>query len=252
MAADALVGRCALVTGAGRGIGVALATALAARGCAVALVARDEAALTRLAQTLDPSGRRVAAIAADIADPQQIAEAADRARARLGPIDILVNNAGTNLRGPLLDVDLADWDALMQVNLRGALAFCQTLMPAMVSRGWGRVVNITSIYAQRPAANLGAYAVSKAALEMLTKALALETAATGITVNAIGPVQILTDLARPSWENEERRREITRQIPVGRWATPEDVAAALLYLVSDGAAMTTGHTIFVDGGRLLP
>lgn len=246
-----LTGKRALVTGASRGVGSALAKALAAAGAEVTLVARSGGELAEVAAEITKAGGRAFTAVADLSLPQPTAEALDQATRALGPIDILVNNAGTAARGPLLETDLAAWDAVMALNVRTCLTTAQRLVPGMIARGWGRVINISSPYARRPSPTLGAYCVSKAALEMLTKAMALEWAGTGVTVNAIGPAQVLTDLTRATSEDPARRALVDSQIPMGRWATPDDLVGALLYVASDASAMMTGQTLYVDGGRLL-
>lgn len=245
-----LTGRRALVTGGSRGIGEALAKALADAGAAVAIAARDPKRLAETAARLG-KGKPLATVAVDLADPQAARRMVAEAAQALGGIDILVNNAGGAVRGPLLELDPAAFGALMALNVTSYLTAAQAAVPGMLQRGWGRVVNVSSVYARVPARAMGAYAISKAAVDMLTRQMALEWAGTGVTANALGPVQILTDLARPSWENEDRRKLVTSQIPMGRWATTDDLIGPFLHLCSDASAMMTGQTMFVDGGRLL-
>ncbi len=246
-----LAGKRVLVTGASRGIGRALAEASAHAGADLALFARAREPLESLAAELRGHGGRVACFAADVADADSFKEALLNAERDFAGIDVLVNNAGGALRGAVLDVDLAALRRLLDVNVVACAAAAQALVPGMISRGWGRVINLSSVYARAPVKNLNAYAVSKAAVEMLTRGMALEWAGSGVTANAIAPVQILTDLSRPSWNDPARRAQVISQIPIGRWATTDDLVGPFLHLASDASAMMTGQTLSVDGGRSL-
>jgi len=249
--AGLLTGRRVLVTGASRGIGRGLAEAAARAGADLVLFATSVARLAETEALVRRQGVRVAVHEADAADPAAFRAAIAAAAAGFGGIDILVNNAGSAARGAMLELDLAAFQRLLAVNVVACTAAAQAVVPGMIARGWGRVINISSIYARAPVRMLNAYAVSKAALEMATRGMALEWAGTGVTANAIGPVQILTDLSRPSWEDSARRAQVLAQIPVGRWATVEDLVGPFLMLASEASAMTTGQTLFVDGGRSL-
>lgn len=246
-----LKGRRVLVTGASRGIGRALAEASARAGGDVAVFATALPRLEETAASLRAHGGRVACFAADIADAAALKRAVAEAEQALGGIDILLNNAGSAMRGTLLELDLAAFGKLLDVNVLGCAAAAQVVVPGMIARGWGRVINVSSIYARHPVRNLAAYAISKAAVEMLTRQMAIEWAGSGVTANAIGPAQVLTDLSRPSWDDPARRAQVTSQIPAGRWLTTDDLVGAYLHLASDASAMTTGQTLFVDGGRSL-
>ncbi len=246
-----LTGKRVLVTGASRGIGRALAEASARAGADLALLARGREPLDALAAELRGHGGRVACFAADITDEAAFKAALLDAERDFAGIDVLVNNAGGALRGQILDLDLAALRVLFDINVVACAAAAQTLVPGMLARGWGRVINLSSVYAQAPVRNLNAYAVSKAALEMLTRGMALEWAGSGVTANAIAPVQILTDLSRPSWNDPARRAQVISQIPIGRWATTDDLVGPFLHLASDASAMMTGQTLTVDGGRSL-
>lgn len=246
-----LKGRRVLVTGASRGIGRALAEASARAGAEVALFATTRAKLEEAAASARAHGGRVACFAADLGDASALKRAVAEAENAFGGIDVLLNNAGSAVRGTMLDVDLAAFVRLMEINVIGCAATAQVVVPGMIARGWGRVINVSSIYARDPVRNLAAYAISKAAVEMLTKQMALEWAGTGVTANAIGPAQVLTDLSRPSWDDPQRRAQVISQIPAGRWLTTDDLVGAYLHLASDASAMTTGQTLFVDGGRSL-
>jgi NAD(P)-dependent dehydrogenase (short-subunit alcohol dehydrogenase family) len=246
-----LKGRRVLVTGASRGIGRALAEASARAGADVALFATTLPKLEGTAASVRAHGGRATCFAADLADATALKRQIAAAEQAFGGIDILLNNAGSAVRGTMLELDLAAFGKLMEVNVLGCTATAQVVVPGMIARGWGRVINISSIYARHPVRNLAAYAISKAAVEMLTKQMAIEWAGTGVTANAIGPAQVLTDLSRPSWDDPQRRAQVTSQIPAGRWLTTDDLVGAYLHLASEASAMTTGQTLFVDGGRSL-
>jgi gluconate 5-dehydrogenase len=246
-----LAGRRVLVTGASRGIGRALAEASARAGADVALFATSLERLEPVAAELAAHGGRVSCHAADAADPAAFAAAIAGAEKASGGIDVLVNNAGSAVRGEVLALDLAAFHRLLAINVVACAAAAQAVVPGMIARRWGRVVNVSSVYARVPCRNLNAYAISKAALEMLTRGMALEWAGTGVTANAIGPAQVLTDLSRPSWDDPARRAQVISQIPQGRWATTDELVGPFMLLASDASAMTTGQTLFVDGGRLL-
>lgn len=240
-----------LVTGASRGIGRALAGALAADGFDLVLHARSEAALEPALAEFGGSGGRLVAVTGDLANKAEAAEVARKAEAALGGIDIVVNNAGMAARGLLLETSPAALAAVQAVNVTACLIIAQVLVPGMIERGWGRVVNLGSPYGRVPSPGLGAYCISKAALEMLTKAMALEWAGSGVTANAIAPIQVLTDLTRPTHEDPSRRALVDSQIPLGRWAKPEDLFGVLRLLCSPASDMITGQVLMIDGGRLL-
>ncbi|NYD24333.1 GolD/DthD family dehydrogenase [Kineococcus aurantiacus] len=231
--------RVALVTGGAGGIGAAVVAAFEAEGTAVAVLDRDERALAG-------AGGRFH-VAADVTDPASVASAVDRVVERAGRLDVLVNCAGTATIAPALDIDLAGWSSTLAVNLTGSFIVTRAVARHLAAHGGGRVVTIASQAATVGLEGHVAYAASKAGLLGMTRTLALEWGPLGITVNTVSPTVVLTPLARPNWDNP-RGEALRAQIPVGRFAEPEEVAAAVLYLASPAAAMVTGHDLVVDGG----
>jgi 3-oxoacyl-[acyl-carrier protein] reductase len=239
-----LSGRTALVTGASRGIGRAIALRLAEAGIDVALGFEQAGdAAEEQAEALRQMGRRAIAIGADLSDPAQILSLVDRAEAALGPIDILVSNAGIGPRQALDEITLEDWERVMRVNLRPAFLLAQRLTPGMRERQWGRVILMSSVAAFTGGIIGPHYATSKAALLGLTHALAGPLAAYGVTVNAIAPALIETDMM-PA--DEPARQQIAGRIPVGRLGRAEEVADIVFALV--GNAYITSQTLLMDGG----
>lgn len=244
-----LDGRVALVTGASSGLGRHFARTLARAGAAVAIAARRRNLLDALADELAALGARVVAVDMDVTDEASIHRAWAEAAAGLGPIDVVVNNAGISITRPPLDLTAADWDAVVDTNLRGAWLVAQTAARALVAAGRpGRIVNIASIVGLRPIGQLAPYAAAKAALIHLTRVLAMEWARHGIRVNAIAPGYIETELNRDFWTTPAGRRVIER-IPQRRLGQPEDLDGPLLLLASDAGAFMTGSIIVVDGGH---
>jgi NAD(P)-dependent dehydrogenase (short-subunit alcohol dehydrogenase family) len=248
-----LDGQCALVTGAGSGIGRACATALAAEGATVALTElpdRIELAHSAAAEIV-AAGGRAQALPLDVRDLASIERCVADAAAITGRLDILVNNAGVNVRKFAFDVTEADWDAVLDVNLKGVFFVAQAVGRVMRDQSptGGAIVNMSSVMGLIGYFQRAAYCSSKAAVVNLTKVLAVEWAEHGIRVNAVCPTFVDTPLTRPMFESQpEFTADVLRRTLLGRLATPEEIAAAVVYLCSPGAAMVHGHALAVDGG----
>jgi NAD(P)-dependent dehydrogenase (short-subunit alcohol dehydrogenase family) len=237
-----LDGQHALVTGAGRGIGRACALALAEMGATVTLVARSADELEEVAG--ETGG---VPFPADVTDPEAVAGAVRAAREH-GDLSIVVNSAGTNRPGPTLEQDLADFDLVMDVNVRGTFLMCRAAGAVLVERGDGRVINVSSQLGSVGYPGRAAYCASKHAVNGLTKALAVEWAPHAVTVNAVAPTFIETPLTAPMFEDAEFKAEVLRRIPLGRIGRVEEVSAAVAFLASPAASLVTGQILLIDGG----
>ncbi len=240
-----LEGRVALVTGASRGIGRAIARGLAARGALVVAAARGDHAGATVAE-LEAAGGRAEAASLDVTDREAIDAVIGRTTERHGRLDILVNNAGITRDQLLLRMKRDDWEAVLATNLTAAYGCIQAALKPMLRQRSGRIVNVSSVVGQAGNAGQANYAASKAGLIGLTKAVALEVASRNITVNAVAPGLIDTDMTRAVSAGAQQSWEA--RIPLGRLGTPEDVAAAVVFLASDEAAYITGHVLAVNGG----
>jgi 3-oxoacyl-[acyl-carrier protein] reductase len=238
----------ALVTGGSRGIGRAVALALAARGAAVVAAARSDHAVS-VADEIRAGGGRAEAASMDVTDSASIEAAVSGLLDRHGRIDVLVNNAGITRDGLVLRMKRDDWDAVIQTNLTAAFACVQAVLRPMIKQRSGRIINITSVVGQAGNAGQVNYAASKAGLVGMTKALALEVASRNITVNAVAPGLIDTDMTRAIGGGAHE--EWADRIPMKRLGTPADVAAAVVFLASDEASYITGHVLAVNGGMYL-
>lgn len=243
-----LNGQVALVTGASRGIGSAIAVALAEAGAHVALVARSAAGLREVTAAVGATGRRALSIAADVTDFAALPDIVARTEAEVGPLDILVNNAGGNIAEPVLQVTSETYDRLMDLNLKSAFFMAQAAGARMAERRHGRIISVSSQLGLVGQAGRSVYSAAKGGLVNLTRTMALELAPYGITVNAVAPTVIETDATARLLENPAYRNEVLRRLPIGRLGTPEEVAAAVLYLASPAAGLVTGHTLVADGG----
>jgi NAD(P)-dependent dehydrogenase (short-subunit alcohol dehydrogenase family) len=244
-----LEGRIALVTGGGRGLGRTVALALAEAGADVALAGRTRETLEETAaQIAAATGRRVKAFPADVTRGEEVSRLAADVAAGLGPVDVLVNNAGLNIRGPIQELGEADWDRVVDTNLKGPFLCSRAVGPAMVERGWGRIVNLGSILSVVALAGRTPYASAKAGVTGFTRALALEWAGTGVTVNAVCPGPFGTEMNRPLLDDPVKYQEFVRNIPLGRWGELDELAGVVLLLASDASSFMTGTSIFVDGG----
>ena len=244
-----LDGRRALVTGGGQGLGRVIAQALAEAGAEVAVASRTLANCETAAKEIAAAtGRRTLAFAADVAVAADVERLVKEVRATLGPIDILVNNAGVNIRGATEDLTEADWDTVIDVNLKAPFLCARAVAAEMRARGWGRIINLGSILSVVALSGRAPYASAKAGVVNLTRALALEWAASGVTVNAICPGPFGTEMNRSLMNDPEKYRAFVEKIPMGRWGEPHEIAGAAVFLASDAASFVTGSALFVDGG----
>ena len=244
-----LDGKVAVVTGASRGLGRHTALALAEAGAAVALVARAANELEQVASEAKEVGLEAHPFPADLTDVTAAPALINRIVEHYGRLDILVNGAGTNIQQNALDVDETSWDTVLDVNLRAIFFLSQAAARTMIGSGTpGRIVNIASQIGAVGFYKRAAYAASKGGLVQMSKVLALEWAPYGIRVNCVGPTFIDSPLARQMFEDPEIAEEVMRRIPIGRLGKPSEVAAAVLYLVSEGADIITGNHLLVDGG----
>lgn len=252
-----LQGKRALVTGASRGIGAAIAEALARAGATVVLSARSAAQVDELAGRLRDEGCQALAIGCDVADPDQIESLRQRVEAELGGVDILVNNAGIASSAPLGRTTLEEWNRLFAVNVTGVFLCTKAFLPAMTAAGWGRVVNIASVAGKAGAPYISAYSASKHAVIGITRCVALEVAKRGVTVNAVCPGYVETAMVEASVDNivaktgqgaDDARAILEKMSPQGRIFTPEEVAYQVLMLCDPRAGGINGQSIVLDGG----
>jgi 3-oxoacyl-[acyl-carrier protein] reductase len=244
-----LANQIAVVTGAGRGIGRAIALKFAAEGADVVVISRTEANSTKVAEEARALGRRAWAFALDVADAAAVSAAAEQILAATSRVDILVNNAGITRDGLLMRLPDADWDAVLDTNLKGAFLVTKAFVRTLIKQRSGRILNISSVIGLIGNAGQANYAASKAGLIGFTQSAARELGSRGITVNAIAPGFIETDMTAEL--NEAMRAELLKRIPLGVFGAAEDIAAAALYLASPAARYVTGQVLTVDGGMVM-
>jgi len=243
-----LEGRVAVITGGSRGIGRATALALAGAGARIALVGRDQAKLAESLELVKKAGADAATFVCDVKDEAQVKQCAADVAKRFGAVHILVNNAGTAIRKNVIDFTLDEWRNLTDTNITGLWLCCKYFVPHMKGKGYGRIINLTSIMAHISSTGRGVYSATKHAVAGLTKALALELIDDKITCVAISPGFIATDLTAPLRANAEKNAELMAQTPMHRWGTPEEIASLALYICSDAASFMTGNDVLMDGG----
>ncbi len=246
-----LKGKCGLVTGAGSGIGKGMAEGLAQAGAKVALAGRDMEKLESAAIEMTAAGLDVVALQADMARPESITDLVEAVLKKFDRIDFLFNNAGMIHRAPLAEFPLGKWEEMIRVNLTGPFLLSQAVARHMIGEGVkGSIVNTSSLIAVSGGINVPAYAATKGGLTQLTRSMCNDLAQYGIRVNAIGPGWVKTEMTEALQNNPERYDAISARIPLGRWATPEDLAGLAVFLASEASAYITGQVIFIDGGYL--
>lgn len=243
-----LAGRTAVITGASKGLGKAMAAALARAGATVALVSRNKEQLQTCAKELKDAGATAEVFQADVTDEAQVAGVEKAVSSAFGKVQILINNAGMNLRKQLTDFTLAEWRQVVDTNLTSAFLMSRAFVPQMKGQGYGRIINLTSIMSHVAIGGRTAYCSSKAGLLGFTKALALELVAEKITVNGISPGPFATELNRPILDNPELNQQFISKIPVGRWGQAHEVGELAVFLCSEDAGFITGTDILIDGG----
>jgi NAD(P)-dependent dehydrogenase (short-subunit alcohol dehydrogenase family) len=244
-----LGGKNALVTGGARGLGKAMTLALAEAGADIAIAGRSPETLEETAAEIGAAtGRRIVPFLADVTQADDVTRLAAEVATRFGQVDILVNNAGNNIRGSIQDLSEADWDLVIDTNLKGPFLCSRAFGPEMAKRGWGRVINLGSILSTIGIPGRAPYASAKAGVTALTRVLALEWAAQGVTVNAICPGPFGTDMNRPLLNDPVKYQEFVKNLPIGRWGELDELAGLVVLLASPASSFITGSSIYIDGG----
>jgi 2-deoxy-D-gluconate 3-dehydrogenase len=245
-----LHGKVAIVTGGGRGIGKSIALGLAECGAKIVVASRSKEELEAVANEIKERGGEAIVVVTDLMITDQIPALVDATIEAFQRIDILVNNAARSFMRPLMELREDGYDKIFTVNVKAAFLLSRAVATIMMEQGGGKIVNITTVGAVRGGAGMGIYHASKAALNMLTKCMAVEWAPLNINVNAVGPGLTRTPFSQPIWSNPEVEKAITSRIPKGRLAEPEDIVGAVLFLCSEDSLFITGESIYVDGGTL--
>ncbi len=245
-----LNGKVAIVTGGGRGIGKAIALSLAEAGAKVVVCSRTQKEIEEVAAEISRKGGKALSLAVDLTANEQLENLVNTAVKEFGRIDILVNNAARSFLRSLLDLREDGWDKVFNTNVKAVWLLSRLVARKMVEQKSGRIINITTVGAEKAELGMAAYGCSKAALKMLTRCMAREWAQFGINVNAVGPGLTRTDFSKPIWSNPEVAKHVAMAIPKGRLAEPEEIVGAVLFLASDAAGFITGQSIYVDGGTL--
>jgi NAD(P)-dependent dehydrogenase (short-subunit alcohol dehydrogenase family) len=243
-----LEGRTALITGASKGLGRAMAIALGQAGARLALVSRNVAETHATATAVQSAGGKAEVFPADVTDEAQVAALEKDVSQKFGKIGILINNAGINIRKSVIEFTLAEWRQVQDANLTSVFLMCRAFVPHLKGQGYGRIINMTSIMSHVAIPGRTAYASSKAGLLGFTKALALELAPEKITVNGISPGPIATEMNKPILENPELNQQFISRIPLGRWGKIEEIGQLAVYLCCEEAGFITGTDILIDGG----
>jgi NAD(P)-dependent dehydrogenase (short-subunit alcohol dehydrogenase family) len=244
-----LEGKVAVITGASRGIGRAIALRLARAGAKVVVSSRKLDGVQAVADEIEAAGGEALAVQAHVGRTEDVAALVERTVESFGRIDVTVNNAGTNPHfGPLLTADEGQWDKILDTNAKGVFRVCKGVVPHMETQGGGKIINMASIAGLRPSPGMGVYSISKSAIIMLTQVLAMELGRANIQVNAIAPGVIKTRFSQVLWQTPQIAEPILGSLPLGRFGEPEDVAGMALYLASSASDYISGAVFLVDGG----
>jgi len=248
MSEKKLDGKVAVITGASKGLGRAMALALGAAGASIALVSRSNEQLNAVGGAIKNAGGKARAFQADVSEEEQVRKVERDVLGAFGKVHILVNNAGINVRKPLVELTLEEWHRVLNTNLTSVFLMCRSFVPHMKGTGYGRIINIASIMSWVSLPGRAAYSASKAGLLGVTRALALELAGDGITVNGISPGPFATEMNTELMQNPEINQQFISKIPLGRWGRVEEIGQLALYLCSEEAGFITGTDILIDGG----